>query len=465
MQLRPARSTAGSDTGLDGELADSGRQPALRARRGWWRESGCSSPVGTTWPSAVLDAGQGAQEWAATQPLSAAGVALFKNRRGTGVRKVHRREPGRQRPHLAESAVGVGVHLPAGGLEQGLLGNQQPVQGRHAGARVVRGSRPRWSCSRLPGPARARPPCVRDWNTPPRPTPTTISAWWRARPYNMGIASSSQLLVVDLDMGHGQAPAGAVGRSPGRRGCPARPPAAPAGLTRTTRSPTPRPAGGTCTSACPRRRADTPPAGSAGLDTRSHGGFVGSGALSVAWSVGQLCRSCMSGLQAGTSPTAPACPSYPSLRRRPGRRWAGCRWPCFPAAALSPSQWTGPAPPAGPGSCGETCGSGLQRDRSEAQAYGERRRTAGNGADHCSCIRTAAAGGVAGQSPAHDRHAIATARESSPRRSVVVASASTRARSPPSRAARGCAPYMATDPATGGIICWQHFGPNMAEGP
>jgi phosphatidylserine/phosphatidylglycerophosphate/cardiolipin synthase-like enzyme len=37
----------------------------------------------------VLDAGQGAQKWAATQPLSAAGVQLFKNKPGTGVRKVH----------------------------------------------------------------------------------------------------------------------------------------------------------------------------------------------------------------------------------------------------------------------------------------------------------------------------------------------------------------------------------------
>ena len=47
-----------------------------------------------------------------------------------------RGEPGEQRPHLAEFAVGVGVHLPAGGLEQGLLREQQPIQGRHAGARV-----------------------------------------------------------------------------------------------------------------------------------------------------------------------------------------------------------------------------------------------------------------------------------------------------------------------------------------
>jgi phosphatidylserine/phosphatidylglycerophosphate/cardiolipin synthase-like enzyme len=37
----------------------------------------------------VLDRGQGAQKWAATQPLKAAGVQLFKNKLGTGVRKVH----------------------------------------------------------------------------------------------------------------------------------------------------------------------------------------------------------------------------------------------------------------------------------------------------------------------------------------------------------------------------------------
>ena len=37
----------------------------------------------------VLDRGQGAQAWAATQPLKAAGVQLFQNRPGTGVRKVH----------------------------------------------------------------------------------------------------------------------------------------------------------------------------------------------------------------------------------------------------------------------------------------------------------------------------------------------------------------------------------------
>ncbi|GAB3267989.1 phospholipase D-like domain-containing protein [Kineosporia babensis] len=37
----------------------------------------------------VLDRGQGVQRWAATQPLQAAGVQLFQNRPGTGVRKLH----------------------------------------------------------------------------------------------------------------------------------------------------------------------------------------------------------------------------------------------------------------------------------------------------------------------------------------------------------------------------------------
>jgi phosphatidylserine/phosphatidylglycerophosphate/cardiolipin synthase-like enzyme len=37
----------------------------------------------------VLDRFQGAQDWAATQPLGAAGVQLFQNKPGTGVRKVH----------------------------------------------------------------------------------------------------------------------------------------------------------------------------------------------------------------------------------------------------------------------------------------------------------------------------------------------------------------------------------------
>jgi phosphatidylserine/phosphatidylglycerophosphate/cardiolipin synthase-like enzyme len=37
----------------------------------------------------VLDRGQGVQQWAATQPLKAAGVQLFENKPGTGVRKVH----------------------------------------------------------------------------------------------------------------------------------------------------------------------------------------------------------------------------------------------------------------------------------------------------------------------------------------------------------------------------------------
>jgi phosphatidylserine/phosphatidylglycerophosphate/cardiolipin synthase-like enzyme len=37
----------------------------------------------------VLDRAQGAQAWAATKPLQAAGVQLFQNKPGTGVRKVH----------------------------------------------------------------------------------------------------------------------------------------------------------------------------------------------------------------------------------------------------------------------------------------------------------------------------------------------------------------------------------------
>jgi phosphatidylserine/phosphatidylglycerophosphate/cardiolipin synthase-like enzyme len=37
----------------------------------------------------VLDHGQGAQTWSATEPLKAAGAQLFENKPGTGVRKVH----------------------------------------------------------------------------------------------------------------------------------------------------------------------------------------------------------------------------------------------------------------------------------------------------------------------------------------------------------------------------------------
>jgi len=37
----------------------------------------------------VLDRGQGAQVWAATEPLKTAGVQLWENKPGTGVRKVH----------------------------------------------------------------------------------------------------------------------------------------------------------------------------------------------------------------------------------------------------------------------------------------------------------------------------------------------------------------------------------------
>ncbi len=50
---------------------------------------------------------------------------------------VHLRgEPGEQRPHPAELAVVVGVHLPAGGLEQGLLWEQKPIKRCDAGLRV-----------------------------------------------------------------------------------------------------------------------------------------------------------------------------------------------------------------------------------------------------------------------------------------------------------------------------------------
>jgi phosphatidylserine/phosphatidylglycerophosphate/cardiolipin synthase-like enzyme len=46
--------------------------------------------VGTDLPiRGILDRGQGAQRWAATQPLKAAGVQLWENRPGTGLRKVH----------------------------------------------------------------------------------------------------------------------------------------------------------------------------------------------------------------------------------------------------------------------------------------------------------------------------------------------------------------------------------------
>jgi phosphatidylserine/phosphatidylglycerophosphate/cardiolipin synthase-like enzyme len=37
----------------------------------------------------ALDREQGAQAWAATQPLKQAGVQLFQNKPGTGVRKIH----------------------------------------------------------------------------------------------------------------------------------------------------------------------------------------------------------------------------------------------------------------------------------------------------------------------------------------------------------------------------------------
>lgn len=37
----------------------------------------------------MLDRGQGAQKWAATPALKAAGVQLYQNKPGTGVRKLH----------------------------------------------------------------------------------------------------------------------------------------------------------------------------------------------------------------------------------------------------------------------------------------------------------------------------------------------------------------------------------------
>jgi phosphatidylserine/phosphatidylglycerophosphate/cardiolipin synthase-like enzyme len=37
----------------------------------------------------VLDRVQGSQRWAATQPLKQAGVELYENKPGTGVRKIH----------------------------------------------------------------------------------------------------------------------------------------------------------------------------------------------------------------------------------------------------------------------------------------------------------------------------------------------------------------------------------------
>ena len=47
-------------------------------------------------------------------------------------------------------------------------------------------------------------PVVRDWEHAATTDPDTISAWWRARPYNIGIATGrSRLLVVDLDTARG----------------------------------------------------------------------------------------------------------------------------------------------------------------------------------------------------------------------------------------------------------------------
>jgi hypothetical protein len=50
-------------------------------------------------------------------------------------------------------------------------------------------------------------PAVRDWEHAATTDPAAITAWWRARPYNIGIATGpSQLLVVDLDTARGAAP-------------------------------------------------------------------------------------------------------------------------------------------------------------------------------------------------------------------------------------------------------------------
>ena len=53
------------------------------------------------------------------------------------------------------------------------------------------------------GPARLpcdKAPAVRGWEHAATTDPALIAAWWRARPYNIGVATGpSQLLVVDLD--------------------------------------------------------------------------------------------------------------------------------------------------------------------------------------------------------------------------------------------------------------------------
>ena len=113
-------------------------------------------------------------------------------------------------------------------------------------------------------------------------------------------------------------------------------------------------------------------------------------------------------------------------------------------------------------------GPGLQRDRSEAQAYG-------NGGEQPGTAPTTALASVPplqGKWPVRAQLMTVMRSRRLGNRCRDAASWSRRrprvhACSQPSqqRDLRLRAPYMATDPATGGIICWQRFGPNMAEGP
>jgi hypothetical protein len=95
VELRPARSTAGSDTGLDGELADSGRQPALRACRGWWRESGTGAAIGTS-----RFRGRGRGLLAAPSGPGRVRTTPAGPPRGTCTRRLQWRSSGRRRPAL-----------------------------------------------------------------------------------------------------------------------------------------------------------------------------------------------------------------------------------------------------------------------------------------------------------------------------------------------------------------------------
>jgi hypothetical protein len=50
-------------------------------------------------------------------------------------------------------------------------------------------------------------PAVRDWEHTATTDPSAITAWWAARPYNIGIATGpSRLLVIDLDTARGTTP-------------------------------------------------------------------------------------------------------------------------------------------------------------------------------------------------------------------------------------------------------------------